>query len=164
MKYQPVWHSLLLLFAIFLTFLWVNDEILANYSLQLTAFLLLAVLLIRHLHRSSAYKLAESTVSTISVLLITSATGGLSSPLFFLNHLLLFELSFLLEPSIPITLSIGLMVFYLYSHQVGGSPTQLLILFSFPVMTPLAYFFGKLYLKEENQKKEIRNLSQKLIY
>jgi len=96
------------------------------------------------------------------VLLIVFATGGITSPLFFLNYFLLFELSLLLEPVIPLILSISLIGFYFFTDGVGGSPLRLLELVSFPFMTPLAFLFGKIYQKEENQKKEIKNLSKKI--
>jgi hypothetical protein len=106
--------------------------------------------------------MVESVVSTIAVILITTATGGISSPFFFLNHFLLIELSLLLEPQVPIILSLGLIIFYLYSRQTDQSPMAFIALLSFPIMTPLAYYFGKIYRKEENQKRELKNLKAKV--
>src|SRR3990172_8278595 len=91
-------HLTILMLAVFIPHLWVTDTTLANFSLQLTAVLILVLIVSRHLHRPSQFRVVESVVSTICVLLITTATGGISSPFFFLNHFLLFELSLLLEP------------------------------------------------------------------
>ena len=154
-------HLTILMLAVFITHLWVTDAALANFSLQLTAVMILLLIVSRHLHRPSQFRVVESVVSTICVLLITTATGGISSPFFFLNHFLLFELSLLLEPLIPIFLSIFLIAFYLLSHQVGIE-RQLLPLLSFPFLTPLAYFFGRIYQKDKNRHKELRNLSRKV--
>lgn len=151
-------HLTILTLAVFITHLWVTDTILANYSLQLTAVLILVLMVSRHLHKPSQFRVVESVVSTICVLLITTSTGGITSPLFFLNHFLIFELSLLLEPLIPIFLSLVLITIYLFAHQVGEN-NSLLPLLSFPFLTPLAYFFGKTYLKSKNQSKELRNLS-----
>jgi len=155
-------HILILLMSVLLTYFWINDQILTLYSLQLTAFLLLSLIASHHLHKPSQFRLVESTVSTICVLLVTSSTGGVRSPLFFLNFILLFELALLLEPTVSLALSGGLFLFYLYTHQVGSSPLFLAALLSFPFMTPLAYFFGKFYFRQVNQKKEIRNLYKEI--
>ncbi|OGF98763.1 hypothetical protein A2153_01490 [Candidatus Gottesmanbacteria bacterium RBG_16_38_7b] len=144
-------HSLILLSALFLTLLWVNNPDLSNYSLQLSAGLIIFLVLAHKLFKTDSFLLTESTISVICVTLITSATAGLTSPLFFLNHFLLFELSLLLEPSIAVILTFGLMVFYLYTNQVGSSPYNLAILLSLLVMTPLALLLGKVYQKVKNQ-------------
>lgn len=155
-------HILILLSSVLLTYFWINDQTLSLYSLQLTAFLLLTLIASHHLHRPSQFRLVESTVSTICVLLVISATGGVNSPLFFLNFILLFELALLLEPAVSLVLSGGLFLFYLFTHQAGSSPLSLAALLSFPFMTPLAYFFGKIYFRQVNQKKEIRNLHKEI--
>lgn len=98
----------------------------------------------------------------MAVLLIVSSTGGLNSPLFFLNFLLLFELSLLLEPLIPLFLSGILLVFYLMLTPYSPNYLALLELLAFPLMTPLSIFTGQIYIKVQNQKKEIRNLSDKI--
>ncbi|OGG00446.1 hypothetical protein A2Y99_05120 [Candidatus Gottesmanbacteria bacterium RBG_13_37_7] len=71
-------------------------------------------------------------------------------------------MSLLLEPVIALILSLLLISFYLLTHNSNTSTFQLLELFAFPLMTPLAVLFGKIYTKEENQKKEIKNLSKKI--
>ncbi len=155
-------HTLVLGSAVILTFFWVINEKLAFYSLQLSAALLLVLVISHHILKPASFKLVESTVSTMAILLVTQATGGIASPLFFLNYFLLFELSLLLESIIPMILSIFLIFFYFLSNDVTSSPFLITALLAFPVMTPLAYYFGKIYNKEENQKKEIRNLAGKI--
>lgn len=155
-------HVTILSLATLITYLWVTDKTLAHYSLQLTGILMLSFIISLHLHRPSQFRLVESVVSTMAVLLICTATGGINSPLFFLNHFLLFELSLLLTPIVPIFLSFILITFYLFAYQIG-THTNLLPLLSFPFLTPLAYIFGKLYQKSKNQHKELRNLNQKIV-
>jgi hypothetical protein len=176
MKKKVLLHAFILIFVCIFLFFWSTNASLADYSLQLTAILLLSLLFSRRLMRPSVFKLVESVVSTMTVLLVVSATGGITSPLFFLNYFLLFELSLLLEPVIPLILSFFLIFFYLLSGEVGISPLYWVEFLAFPFMTPLAYLFGKIYqnqvklglnqvrlgLKEENQKKEIKNLSKKV--
>lgn len=159
---KPALHSIILLAAVVITFFWITNEILSNFSLQLTAILLLTLIFTHHLLKPASFKLVESTVSTMAVILVVSSTGHLSSPLFFLNYFLLFELSLLLEPVIPLILSATLLIFYFLTGDIGGSPLRFLELAAFPFMTPLAYFSGRIYQKEENQKKEIKGLEKKI--
>ncbi|OIO12947.1 hypothetical protein COV53_04770 [Candidatus Gottesmanbacteria bacterium CG11_big_fil_rev_8_21_14_0_20_37_11] len=162
MNKKVIIHSLILLTAVTITFFWITDPDLNYYSLQLTAVLLLTLIVTHRILKPVSYKLAESTISTMAVLLISSTNGGISSPLFFLNYILLFELSLLLEPVIPLLLSVMLVVFYLASGNKNTSYFQYLELAAFPLITPLAVFFGKIYQKVQNQKKEIKNLSNKV--
>ncbi len=159
---KPALHAIVLGSAVTVIFFWVINEKLSYYSLQLSAILLLTLVITHHLLKPPTFKLVESTISTMAVLLVTQATGGISSPLFFLNYFLLFELSLLLEPVIPMILSVFLIFFYFFTSEVTHSPFMITALLAFPCMTPLAYYFGKIYNKEENQKKEIKNLSHKI--
>ena len=161
MQKKIVIHSIILLISVIAVFLWITNERLNYFSLQLSAILLIILIVTHRILKPATFHLAESTISTISVLLIVNATGNITSPLFFLNYFLLFEMSLLLEPLIPISLAFILLVFYLFTSDVTTT-FRFMELISFPFMTPLAYFFGKIYQKEENQKKEIRNLSNKV--
>lgn len=145
MKNSSLSHSVFLLISLFLTLIFLSRKELADYSLQLTAFLIVFLVISHKIFTLSSFLMVESIISTISIVLVTSTTGGLSSPFFFLNHFLLFELSLLLEPEVPVILTLGLMVFYLFSFQVGSSFNNLIYLSSFIFMTPLAFFAGNAY-------------------
>lgn len=123
---------------------------------------MLVLVVTRFIIKPQTFRLVESIISTMAVLLVINDTGGLSSPFFFLNFFLLFELSLLLEPIIPLILSAALILFYIFIHTPTGDITPFSILLAFPFMTPLAVFLGKIYGKEENQKREIRNLEKKV--
>ena len=159
---KAVQHSLILFLAIVVIFLWQENSTLSYYSLQLSAVLLLTLIISHHVLKPKSFKLVESTISTMAVLLITSSTGGLNSPLFFLNFLLLFELSLLLEPLIPLFLSGILLVYFMMLTSSYPNYLVWLGLLAFPLMTPLSIFTGQIYQKVQNQKKEIKNLSDKI--
>lgn len=154
-------HTLILLVATGITFFWVTNEKLNYYALQLSAILLLTLIVSHRILRPISFKLVESTVSTMAVLLVTTSTGSLASPLFFLNYFLLFELTFLLEPIIPLLLSGAFILFYLLISD-NKTPVLFAQLLAFPFMTPLAVIFGNILQKVKNQKKEIQNLSKKI--
>lgn len=162
MNQKPALHALILGTAVTVIFFWVVNEKLSIYSLQLSGLLLLTLVISHRILKPVSFKLVESTVSTMAVLLVTQATGGIASPLFFLNYFLLFELSLLLEPVIPMILSVFLIFFYFFTSDMITSPFLITALLAFPCMTPLAYYFGRIYQKELNQKKEIQNLSKKV--
>lgn len=162
MNHKSALHSLILGAAVTVIFFWVINEKLSLYSLQLSGLLLLTLVITHHLLKPTSFKLVESTISTMAVLLITNSTGGISSPLFFLNYFLLFELSLLLEAIIPMVLSVFLIFFYFFTSEMSTAPFLITALLAFPCMTPLAYYFGKIYQKEENQRKELRSLNRKI--
>lgn len=154
-------HTIILLAATIVVFFWVTNEMLAYYSLQLSAVLLLTLVISHRLLRPPSFKLVESTVSTMTVLLVTHSTGAIASPLFFLNYFLLFELTFLLEPVIPLLLSGTFIMFYLLTSD-SKTPLIFAELLAFPFMTPLAVVFGNIYQKMQNQRKEIHNLTKRI--
>ena len=161
MSQKAIIHSILLGLAIFSIFIWVTDPILSHFSLQVTALLMIILVVTRYFIKTPTFSLVESIISTMAVLLVINDTGNLTSPLFFLILFLLLELSLLLEPSIPLTLSI-LLVIYFYLLVPQQNISYYSILLSFPFITPFAIFLGKIYKKEENQKVQIRALSQKI--
>lgn len=160
MNQKSLIHSLIISITVTIMFFWVSNPLLAAHSLQLAALLLVTFIITHRVLKPDSFKLAESTTSTMAVILVTYATGGITSSLFWLNYFLLFELSLLLEPIIAIVLTITLFLFYFFTLEPSLSPFQLISLTAFLFMTPLAYFFGRLYETNSNQKKEIHNLSK----
>lgn len=155
-------HCFFLFLTILFCLFWKEIDTLSYYSLQLASVLLIFLFLSKKLVSLEKFRILESIISTLSVILIISATGGLSSPLFFLNFFLLFELSLLLEPIIPLFLSFLLILFYMFSSSSYESLNSFLILLSFPIMTPLALVFGNFYLKTKRQKMELARLQNKI--
>jgi hypothetical protein len=155
-------HSAILTISVIIIFFFVTDDKLPFFSLQLTGILLLTLLISHKILKPESFKLAESTVSTMAVLLVCTSTGGLISPLFFLNYLILFELSVLLEPFIPLLLSVCFGIFYFLTSSPEINTLNYVQLAAFPMMTPLAIILGDLYLKTKNQKKEIKVLSERI--
>lgn len=155
-------HCFLLFLTILFCLFWKEIDSLSYYSLQLASILIILLFFSKKIISTENFRILESIISTLSVVLIVSATGNVSSPLFFLNFFLLFELSLLLEPVIPLFLSFLLIIFYLFTSPTQETLASFLILFSFPVMTPLALFFGNFYLKSKRQQIELARLQNKL--
>ena len=165
-NYQPDYqqilkHSLLLLSVVGLVFLWAVSPY-HSFATQIIA-TLLALFVTKHLFRhhltTRQESLLDSLILTGLILVIVSATGGLASPVFFLIYFLLFALSLLLEPTIPLILSFSLIIFFLFTTAVSKT-SELLPLFSFPLITPLAVYFGRQHKAGVYQKHDILHLKE----
>ena len=152
-------HSLILFFSVLMTFLWVTTPSLSQYDLQASAVLFLVFMGMRNLGGQEFFKLIESIVSTIIILLIVSSTGGVLSPLFFLVYFLLFSVSIVLEPTIPFILSLILIPFFILTSKWDGNWLTLTELSSLPFITPFAILLGKEYLKVQEDKRTITRLN-----
>ena len=152
-------HSLILFFSVLMTFLWVTTPSLSQYDLQASAVLFLVFMGMRNLGGQEFFKLIESIVSTIIILLIVSSTGGVLSPLFFLVYFLLFSVSIVLEPTIPFILSLILIPFFILTSKWDGNWLTLTELSSLPFITPFAILLGREYLKVQEDKRTITRLN-----
>jgi len=78
-------HSLFLIAAVILAFLWTNNPLLSYYNLQLIAvfiiFFFINQIITRH-HRAKINLTIDAVVFTMIILLLVISTGGLTSPLF----------------------------------------------------------------------------------
>lgn len=156
-------HSLLLLLVVCLIFLWAVSPY-QSFATQIVA-TLLAAFITKHLFRehftTRQESLIDSLILTALVLVIVTATGGLSSPVFFLIYFLLFVLSLLLTPTIPLILSFSLIVYFLFTSVIANI-RDLLPLLSFPLITPLAVYFGREHKKEIYHKHDILHLKESI--
>lgn len=148
--------------AVLLTFIWTKNPSFSAYTLQLIAFLVIFYFLNKRLGKA-AFNLAlgiDGLILSLVTLLLVSASGGLASPLFFLVYILLFGLAFLFDPAVIAFFTVFLV--FLFYHQIAD-PTSLLQIIGLLLMTPLALFFGRQYLKvlEEEQKIKILKKEKK---
>lgn len=72
--------------------------------------------------------------------LIVFATGGLTSPVFFLTYFLLLIIAFQNTPSVSLAYALIQIIFF---SQSLNSPLSLLTLASLTLITPLAWFIGQ---------------------
>lgn len=153
---KEIVHSLLLIISIVLSFLIAKTN-LAQYDLQIAAFLFVVLFLAKRF-LSTRSRLIESIIFTLVVLIIVNTTGGLASPFFFLIYFLLFSLSLLLEPIISIITTLTLVTVFLLTIPENQGLSSLLPLFSLAFLTPFALYLGKEHI--ESQKSKVK--SQKM--
>jgi len=94
------------------------------------------------------------------ILLLVISTGGLNSPLFFLLYFLMFGLALLFEPLITFSLAITMVLFFLFTPTEKEPFKEILQLFSLVLITPVAMFFGKQYLKVLKDEEKIKILQE----
>jgi hypothetical protein len=156
-------HSFFLIAAVILAFLWTSNPFLSYYNLQLIAVFILFFfanqIIARH-HRTKINLTIDTVIFTMIILLLVISTGGLTSPLFFLVYFLMFGLALLFEPLISLSLTVAMVLFFLFTPSQAEPKNELLQLFSLVLITPVALFFGKQYLKVLQDEEKIKILEE----
>jgi hypothetical protein len=148
-------HSIILIVCIALAFIFPASP-LAAYDIEIVAALFVFLFIARRFSIfSRKTRLFESVVFTFIIVGVITTTGGLASPYFFLIHFLLFALTLLLEPLIPIIVTITLMLFFLFTITGSATLAQLLPVFSLALMTPFALILGNEYEETKRLKKSL---------
>jgi hypothetical protein len=148
-------HSIILIVCVALAFIFPQTP-LAAYDIEIAATLFVILFIARRFSFfSKKTRLFESVIFTFIIIGVITTTGGLSSPYFFLVHFLLFALTLLLEPLIPIVVTITLMLFFLLTITGSATITQLLPIFSLALMTPFALILGNEYEETKRLKKSL---------
>ncbi len=158
-----MWLQLgLLTFVTFFSWIWANHPQLSFYTLQLIAVLIIIYLLKNLFSRNANLKhsrnILNSLILTTIVLVLVFSTGGLNSSFFFLLYFLLFNISFLFEPSLTMSFSFILVVFLATHFQFSQ---DLIKLASLIFAAPLALFFGQQYLKNLAAQERIKIFKRK---
>lgn len=153
-------------FSFLLVFGWQNS-FLANYTIQIFGFFIFLFLLV--FSRKKEFNLVNTVskrnllmvfiLNTVIFLLIFS-TGGLSSGLFFLLYFLGFGIAFVFEPATVFVFALGTTLIFLAEALAGDVMGNFLRLGSLFLISPLAYFFGREFRKEEKQTQQIEKTSE----
>ncbi len=154
-------HLGFLITATVLTLFWTANPQLSAYTLQLIAFLVILYFLGRtQITKPDLVFLLDGLIFIIVSLLLVTQTGGLTSPIFFLLYILLFGLALLFDPLITLTLSLTLS--FLFYNQATNLNAFLEII-GLLLMTPVALFFGRQYLKVLEQEEKIKIIIKKKV-
>ncbi len=154
-------HTFILIITIIFSFLLAQTTF-SHYDLQIAAFLFIVLYISKNfiIPKVTRSYLLESVVLTLVVLSIINSTGYVSSPYFFLVYFLLFSLSLLLEPSISLSVTLALIISYLFFIPPSTQISGLLPIFSFAFITPFSLYLGEEYRKKKNLEEEERKLEQ----
>jgi hypothetical protein len=99
-------------------------------------------------------------LNTIIFVLVFS-TSSINSPLFFLLYFLSFAISFVFEPITTFIFVLGAVIILLPDTFKVDLTNNILKLSSFVLISPLAYFFGKEYRKNQSQEESIESLKER---
>ena len=157
-----VFHTLFLVLAVALTFLWSQNPKLTPYNLQAIGLLLLFYFAAKFISGPKARLSAalDALIFTILILFLVLTTGGVQSPVFFLLYFLLFAVSLLFEPIAAIVISLLLTLFFGFSLRFDFDNTALINLASLLLITPLANLFGRKFLQTQAAAGKIKLLDQ----
>lgn len=159
-------HSAFLIAAVVLVFVWTNTPSLSVYTIQLIALFVLAYFINQFYMRRKKQPFSkinltlDAVVFTMVILLLIASTGGLTSPLFFLIYFLMFGLALLFEPAITLSLALAMVLFFVLQPTKEAPMIEALQLLSLLLITPLAMFFGKQYLKVLENEEKIKILEE----
>lgn len=99
-------------------------------------------------------------LNTLIFLLIFS-TGSISSPIFFLLYFLAFGIAFIFEPAVIFVFVLGTLLVFLPEALTLNITDNLLKLGSVVLLSPLAFFFGKEYRRNQTQESEVEDLKER---
>lgn len=158
---KTILHSLILIVCICFGFI-LPKTYLVHYDLQIIAVLFIALFVGRKLINVNKSRLLESAIFTLVILFVINTTGGLDSPFFFLLYFLIFSLSLLLEPIIPVTTALTLILFFVITLPSDQSIQLLIPAFALAFLSPFALFMGKEYGEAQKSKAKVQHLKNKL--
>ncbi len=137
-----------LLSTIGFVFLWVNQPVLSNHTLQLIAFLALTYFFLQFRTKTTSRRaITINLLILIAItLLLVTETGGLTSPLNFLIYLLLFAVALIFDIQATLSLTLSLIIYFVFLPSTDlsqlGTIAEIIALF---LITPLAIFTGHQY-------------------
>lgn len=118
--------------------------------------ILYAVLLYRKKNKLFNISILISLILTLVV-----STGDISSPLFFLLYFLGIGISLAFDPRVVFVYTIGL-IFLFFPLAFETDPVKnLFVLFSFIMLSPLAYLFGRYYHKNKEIINKTKHIKRK---
>ncbi len=144
-------HAVILIFTTGLAFIYGKSD-LAQYDLQVSAFLFIVFFITRHFIPASRSRTIESVIFTFVITSIIISTGATESPFYFLIYFLLFSLSLMLEPVISITTTVGFIIFFLLTLPQNQDFSGLMPILSLAFLTPFALLLGQEFAKNRKLK------------
>lgn len=92
------------------------------------------------------------------ILLVIFGTGNISSSLFFLLYFLLFGIAFVFEPVSVFIFVLGSILVFLPDALLNDTLGNFIRLGSLALISPIAFFFGKEYRKNDEEEEKLENI------
>lgn len=159
-------QAIVLIMSFAIVFVWQNTGLL-SYTIPLLGLLIFLYLIVSVRKKGNGFLSLGGEgpwgifiLNTLILLLIFS-TGSISSPLFFLLYFLGFGIAFVFEPAVTFIFVLGAILIFLPDALIGDTLGNFIKLGSLLLISPLAYFFGKEYRKEDLQDEKIEALEER---
>jgi hypothetical protein len=159
-------QSLVLVFSFVFVFVW-KETPLINYTVALSGVLIILYILLSARKKGKGFLQMGGEgpwgiffLNTVILLLIFS-TGGLSSVLFFLLYFLGFGIAFAFEPVAVFVFALGVILVFVPDALKGDLMVNSLKLGSLLLISPLAFFFGNEYRKNDKEDEAIEALEER---
>jgi hypothetical protein len=159
-------QSLVLVFSFVFVFVW-KETPLINYTVPLSGLLIVLYILLSARKKGKGFLQMGGEgpwgiffLNTVILLLIFS-TGSIDSVLFFLLYFLGFGIAFVFEPSVTFVFVLGVILVFVPDAIKGDLLVNSLKLGSLLLISPLAFFFGIEYRKNDQQEETIEALEER---
>jgi len=161
-----VLQALVLIFSFVFVFVW-KETPLINYTVALSGVLIVGYILLSARKKGKGFMNMGGEgpwgiffLNTVILLLIFS-TGGIDSALFFLLYFLGFGIAFVFEPMLIFVFVLGVILIFVPDAIKGDLLVNSLKLGSLLLISPLAFFFGIEYRKNDKEDEAIEALEER---
>ncbi len=159
-------QSLFRILSFVFVFVW-KETPLINYTVPLSGLLIIFYILLSARKKGKGFLAMGGEgpwgiffLNTVILLLIFS-TGAIDSVLFFLLYFLGFGIAFVFEPSVTFVFVLGVILVFVPDAIKGDLLVNSLKLGSLLLISPLAFFFGIEYRKNDQQDEQIEALEER---
>jgi hypothetical protein len=159
-------QALVLVLSFVFVFVW-KETPLANYTVALSGALILFYILLSARKKGKGFLDMGGEgpwgiffLNTVILLLVFS-TGGIDSILFFLLYFLGFGIAFVFEPAVTFVFVLGVILVFIPDAIKGDLLVTSLKLGSLLLISPLAFFFGNEYRRNDKQDEQIEALEER---
>jgi hypothetical protein len=159
-------QALVLVLSFVFVFVW-KETPLTNYTVALSGALILFYILLSARKKGKGFLDMGGEgpwgiffLNTVILLLVFS-TGGIDSILFFLLYFLGFGIAFVFEPAVTFVFVLGVILVFIPDAIKGDLLVTSLKLGSLLLISPLAFFFGNEYRRNDKQDEQIEALEER---
>ena len=156
--------SILLVASFLIVFIWQNSQFEA-FTVPFIGFLVFMFLLISIKNKKNLNlggPVNFFILNTILLLFIFS-TGGISSNLFFLVYFLLFAAAFIMDPRSVFIIPVSIIVVFWSQIFEADVTANIIKMASLSILSPLAYFFGVQFSKNDKKDDEILKTKERAV-